>query len=334
MNITAAPTLTQPESLAAWQTQRESIRSQFWQMLGDLPPLFTPQPILLDRTQREGYVVEHFAFDNGAGAQVYGYLLLPDNLTAPAPAVVFMHAHGGKYEVGKEELFGERIPGVVTADALVNARYIVLAIDAYSFGERIAQAPTGSADTARDLEQTLFKHFLWQGSTLWGMIVRDDMLALNYLLSRPEVDASRIGVTGMSLGGSRTTWLGALDERPRVLVPVAQMTRYRDFAATGHYGGHSVYYYLPGALKSSLDMEHLAALAAPRSQAILIGDSDPLSPLVGIHKVLDYAQHVYSLYGAADQLQASIEPGIPHAYTPTMFSTMLSTLNRALLNNP
>jgi dienelactone hydrolase len=330
MQINAVPTLSAPKSLAEWQSQRQIIRARFWQLLGDLPPLFTPQPTLLERSTRAGCVVEHFAFDNGTGVPIYGYLLLPPELTAPAPAVVYLHAHGGQYEIGKEELFRERVPGIQPGPALVQAGYVVLAIDAYSFGERIRQGPKGDAESGREVEHALFKHFLWRGSTLWGMMVRDDLLGLNYLLTRPEVDSQRIGLTGMSLGGTRTTWLGALDERPRALVPVAQMTRYRDLAASGHYNGHSVYYYVPGVFKTDLDMEHLVALAAPRMQSILIGDNDPLSPLSGIQSVVAYARQVYDLYGAGDQIQVSVEAGVAHRYTPGMFAQMLATMSRAL----
>ncbi len=320
-----------PQTLAEWGLQREDARERLWQLLGDLPPLFSPQPILLERSLRDGCIVEHFAFDNGIGDQVYGYLLLPADLTIPAPAVLYHHVHGAKYEQGKEELFRERVPGVLPGPELAKAGYVVLAIDCYSFGERRDKGPVGSAETGAATEQALFKQFLWRGSSLWGMIVRDDVLALNYLLSRPEVDPLRVGATGMSLGGSRTTWLGALDERPRVLVPVSQMTRYRDFAATGHYNLHSIYYYVPGALKTDLEMEHLVALTAPRAQAILIGDSDPLSPISGVHTINNYAQHVYQLYGAGDNLQILIEPGTAHQYTPSMWTNMVATMNRALL---
>jgi hypothetical protein len=301
-------------------------------MLGDLPPLFTPQTKLIERATRDGCIREHFAFDNGADAQVYGYLLLPPDQSVPAPAVVFLHGHGFQYELGKQALFQERVPGTLPGPALAAAGYVVLAIDAYCFGERQQDGPPGNTETGAAVEQALFKHFLWQGATLWGMMVRDDILALNYLLTRPEVDPERIGVTGMSLGGSRTTWLGALDERPSVLVPVCQLTRYRDFAASGQYNLHSVYYYVPGVLKSDLDMEHLVALAAPRAQSILIGDEDPLSPLAGIRTILDYARHVYGLYDAGDHLQASIEPGVGHQYTPTMYANMLAAMNRGLVN--
>jgi dienelactone hydrolase len=313
-----------------WESEREKIRAKFWELLGDLPPLFTPQPLVLERTMREGCIVHKIAFDNGAGAQVYGYLLFPPRLKAPAPAVLYHHVHGGKYDLGKDELFRPRDDGRIPGPALVEAGYIVLAIDCYCFGERQSQGPLGEVEAGAATEQALFKHFLWRGSSLWGMIVRDDLLALNYLLSRPEVDPERIGVTGMSLGGSRTTWMGALDDRPRVIVPVAQMTRYQNFAATGRYNLHSIYYYVPNMLKSSLDMEHLVALAAPCPQAILIGDSDPLSPIEGVHQVVDYARRIYQQYDAADDFTTFIEPGAAHQYTPAMFTRMLDIMKQYL----
>lgn len=310
---------------SAWEAERARLRARLWALLGEMPPLFTPEVTLLKRYARDGCVVEHLAFDNGAGARVYGYLLLPPELRAPAPAILYHHMHGNKYDLGKDELFQDwLIEGVMPGPALVRAGYVVLAVDAYCFGERTSLGPAGDAERGAATEQALFKHFVWQGMRLWGMMVRDDLLALNYLLSRPEVDPNRVGVTGMSMGGSRTTWLCALDDRPQALVPVAQMTRYADFAATGQYNLHGIYYYLPGMIKSGLDMEHLVALAAPCPQCVLIGDSDPLSPLEGIYKVKRYAEDIYGQYGESAIVQFDITPGLAHKYTPAQFERMVS----------
>ena len=216
---------------------------------------------------RDGYTVEALEFENGVGATVYGYLLLPDNGGKAAPAVLYHHMHGGKYEVGKQELWQEwLIEGIAPGPALACEGYVVLAIDAYCFNQRETQGPAGDRERGGATEQALFKKFVWEGKTLWGMMVRDDLLALNYLASRPEVDPARIAATGMSLGASRSTWVAALDERIKVCIPVAQMTRYQDYAAQGDYSGHGFYYYVPGILKSGIDMEIIASLAAPRAQ--------------------------------------------------------------------
>ncbi|MBE0689037.1 MAG: hypothetical protein IH587_02800, partial [Anaerolineae bacterium] len=89
-------------------------------------------------------------------------------------------------------------------------------------------------------------------------------------------------------------------------------------------------YYVPGILKSCIDMEHLVALSAPRAQHILLGDSDPLSPVEGVRRVLDYARQIYRLYGAEANFGATVESGVAHEYTPSMFSRMMDVMRRHL----
>lgn len=300
-----------------WESRRVELRQIGWNLLGDLPDIFAPPVKIISRTQREGFVLEKIHFENGAGADVFGYILIPDNLTAPAPAILYNHYHGGKYFLGKSEMLMDRATEPAIGIALVKQGYVVLAIDAYLFGER----QQFGNEVGKDAELSLFKKFLWEGRTLWGMMVRDDLLALNYFVTRPEVDPARIGTTGMSLGGSRATWLAALDDRIKVLVPVAQMTRYHHFAESNHWAGHGIYYYVPGMLKSEMEMEWLVALAAPHPQLILIGDSDPLSPIAGVREVEKVASQIYGLYGAP--FQTTIEAGVGHVYTSSMYRAML-----------
>jgi dienelactone hydrolase len=155
-------------------------------------------------------------------------------------------------------------------------------------------------------------------------MLHDDLLALHLLLAHPQVDSARIGTTGMSMGGSRATWLAALDERIKVTIPVAQMTRYRDYAAQGDFALHGIYYYLPGILQTALDMEHLTSLTAPRPQVILIGDQDPLSPIGGVRTIDAFTRAIYGLYHAEDRYQMTIYAGVAHQYTPTMYAAMLA----------
>ena len=325
----AAPQLARPlpPTLEAWQSQRNHDRQTLFSLLGDMPPMFTPRLHIAATEQRDGYTLQSFSFDNEAGSTVPGWLLIPGGLTAPAPAVLYLHAHGGKYARGKNELFDDPLMGFSPVPTLMAAGCIVMAIDCYAFGERSTVLPVGTMEASREVELSWFKKFLWEGRSLWGMIVRDDTLALNALLAHPQVDPSRVALTGMSLGGSRTTWLAALDDRPAAVIPVAQMTRYADFAARGQYHRHSVYYYVPSALKSGLDMEILTALVAPRPQTILIGDSDPLSPIEGVRKIDAFTRHIYGLYGADDRYRTVYYEGVDHAYTPQMFDDLLAALD-------
>ena len=305
-------------------------RQKLWQMLGDIPTPFLPEVSAISSRDEPTYRLEHFSFLNGIGDEVFGYLLLPKEVTFPAPAVLYHHEHGGKYPLGKDAALKVRENGYAPGIALVEAGFVVMAIDAYGFCEREHQGPGGGAEAGFSTELSLFKRFLWEGRTLWGMMVHDDLCALAYLRSRDEVDEARIGAVGMSLGGSRTTWVAALDDSVKAAVPISQMTRWRDFADSGNYRGHSIYYYVPGALASGIDMEHIVALTAPRHQLILTGDSDPLSPVSGIHKVMDYARDVYRQAGAADKLELVLYEGVEHAYLPAMVVATVEFFRRAL----
>ena len=308
----------------------KTTREQLWRLLGDIPPPALPQVTLISTRREATYTLEHFSFVNGVGNTVYGYLILPNDIRYPAPAVLYHHEHGGKYALGKDAAIKIRENGYAPGLALADAGFVVMAIDAYGFGQREHQGPAGERERGRETELSLFKHFLWQGKTLWGMMVHDDLSALAYLRSRPEVDAGRIGADGMSLGASRATWVGALDESVKAVVPISQMTRYRDFADAGDLALHAIYYYVPGVLASGLDMEHIVAVTAPRHQLILTGDSDPLSPLPGIHKVMAYAGDVYREQGAADKLEIVLYEGVGHAYLPAMVEASIEFFRRTL----
>ena len=303
-------------------TESNKLRARLWQLLGDIPQATIPNVRVMSRSDEIDHIRERFTFENGVGDTVFGYLLLPKDIDTPAPAVLYHHEHGGKYPLGKDAALNVRENGYAPGLALVDAGFIVMAIDAYGFGERERMGPAAEAESGAVTELSLFKHFLWQGKTLWGMMIHDDLCALAYLRSRPEVDESRIGATGMSLGASRSTWVAALDETIKAVAPISQMTRYRDFADNGHYHLHGIYYFVPGVLASGIDMEHIVALTAPRYQLILTGDSDPLSPIAGIHKIVDYARNVYAEQRAADQFEVTLYQGVAHAYLPAMVESM------------
>ncbi len=305
-------------------------RRDLWRLLGDAPEPTLPQVEIHSRRDEGSYTLEHFTFLNGIGDTVYGYMLLPKGVAYPAPAVVYHHEHGGKYSLGKDAALKIRENGYAPGIELAKAGFIVMAIDAYGFGEREHQGPGGTAESGAMTELSLFKRFLWDGRTLWGMMVHDDLCALAYLRSRDEVDEARIGAAGMSLGATRTTWVAALDESIKAAVPISQMTRWRDFADSGNYRMHGIYYYVPAALTSGVDMEHIVALTAPRHQLILTGDCDPLSPIAGIHTVLAQARAVYAQLGAAENLEVVIYEGVAHAYLPAMVEATVDFFRRTL----
>src|SRR6185295_7608168 len=161
------------------------------------------------------------------------------------------------------------------------------------------------------------------------MIVRDDQMALDYLCSRPEVDAQRVGVCGISMGATRTWWLMALDDRPKAAVAVCCLTRYHDLIDAELLRAHGIYYFVPGMLKH-FDTEAVIACIAPRAFLSLAGADDGGSPVPGIKKIEAASRPAWDLYGKTDDLRSVIYPGVGHLYTPAMWAEMIQWFDKRL----
>src|SRR5882724_9739432 len=314
-----------PGTRKAWEKKRAEVRERLWQLLGRLPPRPKIPPVeILSRTDRGDYVLEKFQFDNGAGATVPGYLLLPSTVAraGKSAAIFYCHWHGGEYDNGKEELFRKTHTAFGPGPTLARRGYVVLAVDAYCFGERSGQGPGGPVEKGAKEEMSASKFNLWVGRTLWGMMLRDDLMALDFLVSRPEVDRNRVGVTGMSMGATRSWWLMALDERIRTGVAVACLTRYQNLIGRQGLARHGIYYFVPGML-NHFDTEAVVALIAPRPILFLTGDKDWGSPVDGVRTIETTARKAYRLYGQDNQFESVGYPGVGHEYTRNMWERML-----------
>lgn len=318
-----APEFQVAESRRAFEKQRTQVRHTLWQLLGKLPPRpRLPAVKTLSREDLGTYWKERFEFDNGAGATVPGVLLLPKKVSGKAPAILWNHWHGGQYDRGKIELFQSEHTPVPPGPTLVERGYVILAIDAYCFGERNGHGPGGSEEKGNAGELTAAKFNLWAGRTLWGMIVRDDLMALDYFCSRPEVDAQRVGVTGISMGATRTWWLMALDDRPKAGVAVCCLTRYQDLIEAQMLKAHGIYYFVPGML-NQFDTEAVIACIAPRPFLSLAGATDSGSPVPGIRKIENLSLPAWKLYGREADFRSVVYPDVGHVYTPEMWREML-----------
>lgn len=325
--VAPVPEFLPPRGVGEWEQRRIGLRSQLERLLGELPPRPSPvRPVLDSAEQREGYRLERFHFDNGAGDSVPGLLVIPNGVVRGAPAILYCHWHGGEYAVGKDELLRKDHTPEIPAQAFAARGYVVMAIDACCFGERNGHGPGGPGDQGASGESTASKFNLWAGRTLWGMIVRDDRMALDLLAARPEVDPARIGVTGISMGATRTWWLMALDERVRAGVAVACLTRYQDLIAAQALKNHGIYYFVPGMLRF-FDTEAVVALSAPRPFLALTGDSDAGSPVSGVREIERRVRPVYEVLGAGQAFESRVYPGIGHVYTPEMWARMLAWMD-------
>ena len=267
-------------------------RRLLYSLMGDLPDRARPiSARKRSEEERPGYVLETLELDLNGLEPVPAYFARPKGPQKKAPAVLFNHSHGGGYKIGKRELVEGRsyLQNPPYAEVLTALGYSVLCVDTWVFGER---SHTSEADT--------FKAMLWQGRVLWGMMVYDSLRALDYLVTRPEVDAQRIATLGISMGSTMAWWVAALDERVKVTVDICCLTDFHTLLAKGGLSGHGVYYYVPALLKHFTTAQ-INALIAPRAHLGLAGLRDPLTPVEGLDIIDRELKAVYAAEGHAER---------------------------------
>lgn len=318
-----------PTTLAQWQAQRARVKSIVLNSLGYLPPRPAPSAVkIVNIDRRDGWRIEKFEFHNGVDSLVPGYIAIPEDGKSRHPAILTMHGHSSS----KDNMFGYQPTSQNVAELLAKKGYVVLGIDNYFNGERKGRGPAGALETMQrgsDQELSLFKLNLWLGRTLWGMMLRDEQIALDYLASRPEVDPARIGAQGMSMGSTRSWWLAAIDDRIKAVVGIACFTRYEDLIAIRELRSHGIYYFVPGLLKH-FDTEGVMALLAPRPFLALTGDRDSGSPPEGMKTLERILSRFYSLHGKPASFQSVIYPETGHVYNDDMKQKMVEWFDRHL----
>lgn len=295
-------------------------RAELYALLGDLPDRARPVSGRKREEQlHDGYVLETWDLDLNGIETVPAYLARPQSPAARRPAVVFNHSHGGGYKIGKREFVEGReyLQPVPYAKALTDLGYVALAIDHWIFGER---SHTTELDT--------FKAMIWNGQVLWGMMVFDSLKALDWLVQRSDVDGTRLGTIGMSMGSSMAQWLGALDPRIGVTVDICCLTDYHTLLEKKGQSGHGIYYYVPGLLKH-FTAAQINALIAPRPHLALAGLEDRLAPAEGLDVIDRELTRVYASLGRPDHWQIRrYDAG--HEETPDGRGEALAFLQRHL----
>jgi lysophospholipase L1-like esterase/dienelactone hydrolase len=322
------PAFPVPASQEEWARRRPGVKDKVLASLGDLPPRpGNPRGHLVSAEIHPGFRLERLRLDNGVDGEMSAMMLIPDGLNGPAPAVLWLHSSSyDHHQLLQPNTNGGAEPLGVT---FVRRGWVVFAPDAAWYGDRAGRGPAGPREAAREQQDSLHKYHLWFGRTLWGMFVRDDQIALDYLCSRPEADAKRIGATGISMGSTRSWWLAAADDRVACVVGVACLTRYENLLKHGQLRQHGTYYFVNGLLKH-FDTEAVISLVAPRPLLFLTGELDAGSPADGIRVIEQKVGGVYRAVGAAEKFRSVRYPDIGHTYTPEMRKEMLAWFDRWL----
>lgn len=293
---------TREDALEFVRSARERIRRSF----GPAPEKTPLNPRVVKRTERDAYVIENVIFESRPGFLVTANLYLPKGKPLPAPGVIGTCGHSA---TGKAYEFYQSF-----AQALARMGYVVLIYDPISQGERI-QYPTGDGKSRYGIgvgehiqagnQQFLVNEFIgaWRA---W-----DGIRALDYLLSRVEVDPNHVGVTGNSGGGTMTTWLCGLDDRFTMAAPGCFVTTFRrnlenELPADTEQCP-------PHALALGLDHFDFIAAMAPKP-VILLGKEKDFFDVRGLIEAHRRLKRIYKLLGAEDRIGLFIGP-TEHGYS-------------------
>lgn len=289
-----------------------------------LPGEVEAEPSFVSRSHGEHQLAtgraRRLVLEQGPGGPAPALWMQPRG-AGPFPAVLLLHDHGARFDIGKEKLIrpwddAERARsadawvvryygGRFLGEALLQRGYAVLAVDALGWGER------SRPGFARDHQQALAANLLNLGQSWAALIASEDLRALRWLRSQPEVDAQRVAALGFSMGGFRAWQLAALSQQLAACVASHWMcTREGLMRPGGHtLQGHSAFAMLHPGLAAELDHPDVAALAAPRPLLMHAGADDPLFPLDAVSSALERLHAVWAAQGATAQLDTRLWPG-------------------------
>ena len=311
--------LSQFQSAADWNEAKPKLREQLFDMLGLNPlPAKTPlQPVVEGTTEEAEFVVERVHYQSMPGLYVTGNFYRPKNADKPLPTILYVCGHG---QVKKDGVsYGNKTHYHYHGSWFARNGYNCLIIDTLQLGE------------IEGIHHGTYKMNRWwwnsRGYTPAGVEAWNCIRSLDYLETRPEVDASRIGVTGRSGGGAYSWWISALDERIRCSVPVAGITSLRDHVVNGCVEGHCDCMFMVNTFR--WDYAKVAALVAPRPLLISNTDKDTIFPLEGVVDIHRQVRHIYRLLDADKNLGLQITEG-PHSDTQELHIHAFRWFNRFL----
>jgi hypothetical protein len=309
-------------TIIAWNktmNNQNNRRQELYDLLGDLPNRDRPvSGKVLSVSKEKNYLIERLILDLNGIETVPAYLVKPQ-IVESCPCILYNHAHGGDYNLGKDELIRGRdhLQKPPYAEALAERGIATLCIDTWLFGERRGRT-----------ESEEFKQMLWNGQVLWGMMVFDSLRAVDYLFSRFDIDSTRIGTLGLSMGSTMAWWLAALDPRIKACVDICCLTDFKALMDTRGLDGHGIYYYVPSLLKHFTTSE-INALIAPRPHLSLAGNYDPLTPPAGLERIDQDLKAVYRELGHPDAWELK-RYNVGHVETVEMRAAVLAFFEKWL----
>jgi dienelactone hydrolase len=328
--------LKSESAMRAWQAERKAF---FLRQLGGLPERTPLNARVTGRLQGQGYRVENILFESRPGHHVTGNLYLPEG-NGPWPGVIVPcgHSHDGKAAIAYQRV----------CILLAQNGMAALCYDPIGQGERYQMLDTTREYTHFDgaprvpvphpnvhVLCTVEHTMMGVGSILLGSNVAqyriwDGMRAIDYLQSRPDIRADKIGCTGNSGGGTLTAYLMALDERIVAAAPVCYLTTFRRLIdSQGAQDGEQNIF---GQIEAGMDEADYVIMRAPKPTLILAGTRDATFDFRGTAELFIEAKRFYSRLGRAEAVDLNA-PDAPHGYTLQQREAAVRWMHRWLVGS-
>jgi dienelactone hydrolase len=296
-------------TIAQFEARRDRVRAHFLTAIGGLPEKGAPLNAQCTGViEQQGYTIEKLIYESLPDFYVTAALYLPQGVTVPAPAVIFVHGH---FDLGKTAPEYQ----AVCID-LVRNGFVVLAVDPPGQGERkqYYDPRTGELTIAHCTTEHTYSglQFVLGGASIARHFIGDVMRSVDYLESRREVDAARIGITGNSGGGTQTSFLMVAEPRLAAAVPCTFITTLGSYMKTGQPQDSEQIVH--GCFVEGPDHDDYLTMMAPKP--VLVGAAAyDFFPLEGTLEAVRRAKEIYRLYNAEEKLETAIA-ATGHTYSP------------------
>ena len=318
---------------------RRQTRARVMECLLAPPPPAPFAPTVIAEQDRGRYVARKVVFQLTVDSRVLALLLVP-KATGRHPAVLLLHDHGAKFDIGKEKViepwaepaakldsarqwsaryYGNRFIG----DELARRGYVCLATDMLNWSDR--------GGGGYDGQERLAANLLQLGSSFAGLIAHEDLRAVEFLGTLPEVDATRVAAMGLSVGGFRTWQLAALSDRIAAGVSVCWMSTRKGLMVPGNNQttGQSAFTMTHPGLANLLDYPDVASLACPKPMLFQCGRRDALFPVAATEESFAKMRRVWESQQAGDRLATRLYDA-PHEFNTAMQDEAFAWLDAIL----
>ena len=318
-------TIAAIHSLPDWKKRQEFVRKTLLDIVGPFPAKTPLNPRVTGIIVKEGYKVENIIYESRPGFYVTSSLFIPDALKEKAPAVIYCSGHS--------DLAGYRYPAYQHVILnLVKKGFIVFAYDPVGQGERAEYYDPGTGKSDALISETHsysgVQAFI-TGSSQAQYVIWDGIRAVDYLLTRKEVDPERIGMTGRSGGGTQTAYIAAMDNRIKVAAPENYITNFTRLIETA--GPQDAEQNMLNVIARGIDMADYLEVRAPRPTLMITTTRDMFS-IQGAIETAKEAARIYKAYGRADQFRMITDDSV-HASTQKNREAMYAFFQK-YLDNP